>query len=108
MTKGKMDDGGFEKDSFVTVQRQGVKLERLSTFQGNPISRRFYGWNRTTDYIDGYFNPVAGWGNAGETVAFLARKARRAGITIRWVFIWRSSTWPIVLSSPPLPFLILV
>lgn len=83
MTKEKMDAGGFEKDSFLTVQRQGVNLERLSAKQGNPVSERFRGWSRTTEYIDGYYNPVAGWGNAAETVSFLARKARKAGVTIR-------------------------
>lgn len=70
--------GTFEGDSFALLERRGHPLVRLDA---EAISARFPAW-RPGRYIDGYFNPRAGWAESGRVVAALATRARELGVVM--------------------------
>ena len=78
ITSQPMQPGGFEYESFVRLQQRRVPVERLD---GSAIVRRFPAWS-TGRYVDGYFNPRAGWAESGAVVEQLAAEARAAGVQI--------------------------
>jgi glycine/D-amino acid oxidase-like deaminating enzyme len=76
LARRSMDEGGFEHDSFETMRRRGVPVERLGRER---LAERFPAW-AGSPYPDGYFNPRAGWAESGAVVASLAVEARAAGV----------------------------
>ncbi|MDA0264723.1 MAG: FAD-dependent oxidoreductase [Chloroflexi bacterium] len=78
MTSVPMVPGEFEQDSFSLLTGRGFPLERLPA---GGLAQRHPHWN-SERYIDGYFNPRAGWAEAGEVVASLAKDAASAGVSI--------------------------
>ena len=78
MTSVPMAAGEFEQDSYSLLTARGFPLERLAP---GDLARRFPHWN-SEYYIDGYFNPTAGWAEAGEITATLAQDAANAGVTV--------------------------
>jgi glycine/D-amino acid oxidase-like deaminating enzyme len=69
-----MIPGGFEYESCALLTARGHQLQRLTP---SDIVRRFPAW---AGYVDGYFNPRAGWAQSGDVVARLARRAAAAGV----------------------------
>ncbi|MDA1128365.1 MAG: FAD-dependent oxidoreductase [Chloroflexi bacterium] len=78
MTSVPMTAGEFEHDSYSLLTSRGFPLERLAP---GDLARRYPRWN-SEYYIDGYFNPVAGWAEAGEVIATLAADAAESGVNV--------------------------
>jgi glycine/D-amino acid oxidase-like deaminating enzyme len=78
MTPRTMESGGFEHDSFVSMRQRGVAVERLD---GVTLRRRFPVWG-DGPWVDGYFNPAAGWAASARVVEILAGIARSGGVRI--------------------------
>jgi glycine/D-amino acid oxidase-like deaminating enzyme len=81
-----LEPGAVERQSYDLLRAEGWPLERLNS---EIVADRYPLWN-SNHYTDGYFNPRGGWGEAGETVSFLAREARAAGIEICTGFLAES------------------
>lgn len=80
------EQGGYEADSHRILTGEGWSLQRLSS---SSIASRFPRWNPER-YLDGYFNPRAGWAEAGTVVAAMAEAAMDAGISVKTGFQARS------------------
>lgn len=78
LTSSPMIAGEFEQDSYSLLTGRGFPLNRLAA---GDLARRFPHWN-PEHYIDGYFNPTAGWAEAGEVTAALAQDAANAGVSL--------------------------
>ena len=78
LTSAPMVAGEFEQDSYDLLSGRGFPLERLAP---GDLARRFPHWN-SEHYVDGYFNPTAGWAEAGEITASLAQDAANAGVSV--------------------------
>jgi glycine/D-amino acid oxidase-like deaminating enzyme len=79
LTGEPMREGTFEGDSFAVLSRRGRTLERLD---GRAIARRFPAW-AGAGYVDGYFNPTAGYARSGRTVELLASRVAASGVDLR-------------------------
>jgi len=79
LSRGPMQPGGFEHDSFQVLTRRGHAPQRLGPAE---LRARFPAWN-TSLFVDGYFNPQGGWAESGRVVAQLLKKARVAGVRVR-------------------------
>ena len=73
-----MVPGGFEHDSYTLLRARGHPLERLDA---DAIARRFPAY-RPGFLVDGYYNPLGGWAEAGAVVSRLVAIARDAGVTV--------------------------
>lgn len=73
-----MRPGGFEFESRRLLAERGVPVERLDAAT---LAARFPRW-RGERLPEGYFNPRAGWAASGAVVAWLAREARGAGVSL--------------------------
>jgi glycine/D-amino acid oxidase-like deaminating enzyme len=78
LTRGPMQPGGFEHDSFTLLARRGHHVERLDAAA---IAARFPAY-RPGAYADGYFHREGGWAESGATVAHLVAEAIAAGVTV--------------------------
>jgi glycine/D-amino acid oxidase-like deaminating enzyme len=78
LTRGEMQPGGFEYESYHMLRKRGHKPEQL---RAREIARRFPAWNATT-YVDGYYNPEGGFAQSGKVVAQLIAQARAGGIEL--------------------------
>lgn len=74
-----MAPGAFEYDSYRFLGQRGYSLHRMGA---NQITQRFPLWNGNK-YTDGYFNPKAGWTEAGNVVTWLAGEAEANGVSLR-------------------------
>ncbi len=74
-----MSPGGFEHDSHATLRRRGHEPERLDA---EAIARRYPAW-RPGAYVDGFFHARGGYAESGPVVAWLADRARAAGVRVR-------------------------
>lgn len=79
MTSEAMGPGGFEYESYQLLTARGHRLERLDAAT---LGRRFPTWNNER-YVDGYFNPRAGWAASGRVVGRVAGEARALGADVR-------------------------
>jgi glycine/D-amino acid oxidase-like deaminating enzyme len=79
LTREPMQPGGYEFENFAMLTARGHAPERLSPAD---IRRRFPAWNAAR-YVDGYFNPRAGFVESGKVVAALAGLARAQGVDLR-------------------------
>ncbi len=78
MTSVPMASGSFEQDSYSLLTERGFPLEKLPY---GDLASRYPHWNGD-HYIDGYFNPRAGWAEAAEITAALAQDAIDADVSI--------------------------
>ncbi|MEM6794465.1 MAG: FAD-dependent oxidoreductase [Acidobacteriota bacterium] len=78
LTRREMRPGGFEHDSFESLQRHGKTPERLDA---DEISRRFPAW-KPGSYVDGFYHARGGFGESGRVTETLARGAREEGVVI--------------------------
>ena len=78
MSSVPMAVGSFEQDSYSLLTGRGFPLEKLAP---GDLANKYPRWN-SGHYIDGYFNPRAGWAEAGEITASLALDAQNSGVTI--------------------------
>ncbi len=77
-----LEQGGYEGESYETLTREGWPLQRLSS---RSLAARFPGWN-SDYYIDGYFNPRAGWAEAAAVISLLAGEVEARGVSIMTEF----------------------
>ena len=76
VSRAPIGPGGFEGESLRTLTARGHRLVRLDAAS---IARRFPAW-AGRGYVDGYFNPVAGWVESGRALARMIDDARAAGV----------------------------
>lgn len=74
-----MAPGGFEYESWETLQRRGHQPERLDV---DTLARRFPAWS-SGKYVDGFFHRVGGYAESGKVVGWLVRRAVQDGVTVR-------------------------
>ena len=79
MTNQPMAPGSFEYDTFALLDERGYQPQRLGS---EAFAQRFAQWN-AEKYVDGYYNPVAGWVEAGSVVGRLAGEALACGVDLR-------------------------
>jgi glycine/D-amino acid oxidase-like deaminating enzyme len=70
--------GGFEHESLATLEALGEPAERLDP---DVLAARFPLWSRGP-WVDGYLSARAGWAEAAEAVAALARRAEHEGVRL--------------------------
>ncbi len=78
LTRGPMERGSFEAESFALLTARGHALERLDEAA---IAARFprFGAGALTD---GFYDPEGGWAESGRVVAALLAEARAAGVEL--------------------------
>ena len=79
MTREEMRPGGFEYESYRLLQERGYQPERLGA---GALAARFPAWN-AANYVDGYYNALAGWAESGNVLTRLIEEARAAGVVLR-------------------------
>ena len=79
LTREPMRAGGYEHENFRMLTARGHAPERLGS---EDIRQRFPAWNADV-YIDGYFNPRAGFVESGKVVTRLADIAAEQGVAVR-------------------------
>ncbi|HXV76982.1 MAG TPA: FAD-dependent oxidoreductase [Candidatus Polarisedimenticolaceae bacterium] len=78
LTPRPMEDGGFEYESFRRLRQAGQSPERIDA---GVLARRFPAW-AGSPYVDGYYNPHAGWSPSARVVEWLAARATAEGVAI--------------------------
>ncbi|MBM11991.1 MAG: sarcosine oxidase [Chloroflexi bacterium] len=78
LTSVPMAPGEFEQDSYSLLTSRGFSLEKLTPGE---LPRRAPQWD-SGYYIDGYFNPRAGWAEAGAVTAQLLEEVSDSGVEI--------------------------
>lgn len=78
LASGPMSPGGFEYESFATLQRRGHPVERLPSVDR---ATTLPAWSPIA-YPDGYVNRRAGWVESAAAVERVADEARAAGVQI--------------------------
>ncbi|MCA9981758.1 MAG: FAD-dependent oxidoreductase, partial [Anaerolineales bacterium] len=78
LARGAMAPGGYEYESYQRLLAHGRAPQRLDSAA---IARRFPAWNAEV-YVDGFFNPRAGFAESGRVVGTLAEAARQSGVTV--------------------------
>jgi sarcosine oxidase len=73
-----MEAATFEGAAFTQLQRRGHRLERLAA-----SALRRWPAVAADSYVDGYFNPRAGWAESGRVMERLIGDARAAGVNVR-------------------------
>ena len=81
MRRSPLAPGTFEGDSWDMLRARGRPLERIDR---EALRRRFPAWNAEL-YVDGYFNPEAGFVPSARVVTLLADEARAAGVIVHEV-----------------------
>jgi len=76
LTRGPMQPGEFEHDSFELLSARGHVLERLDAKR---IEQRFPAFAEA-NFVDGYFNPRGGWVDAGAVMRQLVARAGAANV----------------------------
>lgn len=79
MTRERWSDESFERRGFELLTRRGCPVERIDSAE---LRRRFPAW-RAEGFSAGYFNPRAGWVEAGKAMRRLADLAVAAGVRLR-------------------------
>lgn len=79
LTRDAMQPGGYEFENYRMLMARGHAPERMDQAA---IRQRFPAWN-SDRYVDGYFNPRAGFVESGKVVEALAALARSRGISLR-------------------------
>jgi sarcosine oxidase len=90
LSKGTMDEGSFEAESFKALTSRGHAPQRFSEVSTGLTSQ----WDPTY-HTDGYYNPRAGWAESGEVVRQLVGLAAQEGVDFLTAgmadFLWERS-----------------
>lgn len=78
LTRSPMAPGSYEYESYHSLLTRGYPVERLDSTE---IARRFPAWNVEV-YVEGYFNPRAGYVESDRVMGCLLAEARRRGVEI--------------------------
>jgi glycine/D-amino acid oxidase-like deaminating enzyme len=78
LSRSPLEPGSFEADGFDLLCSEGHEPQRVN---GDTLGRRFPAWN-ADEYVDGYYNPQAGWTPSARVISLLAERARAAGVRI--------------------------
>jgi glycine/D-amino acid oxidase-like deaminating enzyme len=78
MRRTPLAPGTFEGDSLEVLRARGHRARRLGA---DELRARFPAWNADR-YVEGVYNEAGGWVESGKVVAWLARQARAAGVTV--------------------------
>lgn len=78
VTRQPMKPGGFVYESYQRLLKSGHSPERLDAGE---IARRFPAWKLGV-YVDGHFNPRAGFAESGRVVETLIKHARSLGVEV--------------------------
>ncbi len=78
LSRGAMNPGGFEYESYQLLLKHGAAVERLGA---DDVRRRFPGWNANV-YTDGFFDPAGGYVQSGPLLEALLKRAEAQGITL--------------------------
>ena len=70
--------GKYEYESFQVLQRRGFAPERLDAAG---LAARFPAW-RAAGFVDGYYNPRAGYAESGRVMGYLLAEAQAAGVRL--------------------------
>jgi len=76
MKHEQMKPGSFEFESYQLLKKRGHKVDRLDQRE---LKSRFPAWN-AEHYIDGYYNPRAGWVESGRVLEWLYVEAQKLGV----------------------------
>lgn len=76
LSRGVMEPGGFEYESWRVQLERGYELERID---GSWLSQHYPSWNPDA-YADGYVSRRAGWAESGSVVRQLVANGERAGV----------------------------
>ena len=76
MKHEEMKPGSFEFESYQLLKKRGHKVDRLDRQE---LKRRFPAWNAER-YMDGYYNPRAGWVESGRVLEWLYVEAQKLGV----------------------------
>jgi len=79
LSRDRLRSGTFEGDSLALLSSRGHALQRIDA---GTLQARWPAWAPSV-YVDGYFNPEAGWVESGALVMQLLAQARREGLAIR-------------------------
>jgi sarcosine oxidase / L-pipecolate oxidase len=79
LTTREMEPGGYEFENFRSLLERGHAPRRI---RPDDLRVLMPGWNADL-YVDGYFNPAAGWVHSGRVVVALAEEAARLGVSVR-------------------------
>ncbi|MEM7104615.1 MAG: FAD-dependent oxidoreductase [Bacteroidota bacterium] len=75
-TQNVMAPGGFEYESFKTLNKRGHKPERLNA---DEIHTRFPAWKHGR-YVDGFYHAIGGFAESGQVVTQLVKWAKNEGV----------------------------
>ena len=78
LTHEKMQAGSLEYDSKKALEERGVSVDNINA---KVLEERFPNWN-TSQFTDGYFNPIGGWAQSGKVVRQLADIAILEGVEL--------------------------
>jgi glycine/D-amino acid oxidase-like deaminating enzyme len=78
LSRAPLAPGGFEFESFHLLRSRGHEVERLNE---EAIRSRFPVVNASR-FVDGYFNPRAGYAESGKVVARLIQAAQQEGVEL--------------------------
>ena len=79
LSRGAMQPGSFEYESFKLLDQRGHRLQRMDARR---LRERFPAWNAEL-YQDGFFEAKAGYVESQRVVAALIRRAKSFGIPVR-------------------------
>ena len=79
LTSTALEQSAFEHASYLTMLQQGVPVTRLPPAV---LAERFPLHAASGRYVDGYFNPRAGWVDCGRALELLLQDARDLGIKV--------------------------
>ena len=78
MKKSEMADGSFELESFNRLSARGNELVRMNS---DTLREKHPAWNHEL-YMDGYYNPQAGWAESGNVVNKIAQGLPALGVQV--------------------------
>ena len=78
LTRAPLTEDSFEYQSIVQLRAHGHAPERLNA---DEITRRFPAW-KPGAFVDGFFQPRAGYAESGRVVTALIAAAQQAGVTL--------------------------
>lgn len=78
LSRGAMNPGGFEYESYQLLLKHGAVVERLGA---DDVRQRFPSWNANV-YTDGFFDPAGGYVQSGPLLEALLKQAEARGVTL--------------------------
>jgi len=79
MTRAALAPGSYEGDCYQLLRARGHRLERMDPAS---LRQRFPAWS-AGGYVDGYYNPIAGWVESAAAMTRLIDEAQATGVMLR-------------------------